>query len=242
MNFSTSIAQARAAKPDQKGERGLSIAFECDVVKRLREIPQMMTSTARRAQYVRMFGQIAWRTSLIGFIALFAATTAGLGAQLESDETVVAVEILNNDTLILDTSKQVRLFGLQASKLPIGRPNFEAWPLSDEAATALREHFLEKTLPLAYGGRRMDRHGRLLAHLYDADDAWIQDAILRRSMARVYRFSDNCSQLTDMLAIEGQARGKARYLGSPLLQRPRLDSLVQRPCNRTNSSQTNRTA
>ena len=54
-----------------------------------------------------------------------------------------------SDTLILDTGKQVRLFGLQASKLPIGRPNFEAWPLSDEAATALRNLFL-KNQNLAY--------------------------------------------------------------------------------------------
>ena len=84
----------------------------------------MMTATAGRAQYVRMFGQIAWRT-LIGFIALFSATTAGLGAQLEYSETAVAVKIVDGDTLILDTGKQVRLVGLQAPKLPLGRPNFE---------------------------------------------------------------------------------------------------------------------
>ena len=170
----------------------------------------MMTATAGRAQYVRMFGQIAWRTSLIGFIALFSATTAGLGAQLEYSETAVAVKIVDGDTLILDTGKQVRLVGLQAPKLPLGRPNFEAWPLSDEAATVLRELTLGKSLSLAYGGRRMDRHGRLLAHLYDADGSWIQGAMLRRGMARVYSFSDNRSLVAEMLAIEGQARAARR--------------------------------
>ena len=74
----------------------------------------------------------------------------------------------------------------------------------------MRELTLGKSLSLAYGGRRMDRHGRLLAHLYDADGSWIQGAMLRRGMARVYSFSDNRSLVAEMLAIEGQARAARR--------------------------------
>lgn len=43
------------------------------------------------------------------------------------------VEITDGDTLILDNSQKVRLIGMQAPKLPLGRIGFETWPLAAEA-------------------------------------------------------------------------------------------------------------
>ena len=45
-----------------------------------------------------------------------------------------AVEsVVDGDTLVLADGRQVRLVGIQAPKLPLGRDGFQPWPLADEA-------------------------------------------------------------------------------------------------------------
>jgi endonuclease YncB( thermonuclease family) len=100
-------------------------------------------------------------------------------------------EIVDGDTLTLASGARVRLVGIQAPKLPLGRPGYPTWPLAHEAKAALAELAMGKRLRLAYTGRRIDRHGRLLAHLFDAEGRWIQGVLLARGMARVYTFPDN---------------------------------------------------
>ncbi len=115
-------------------------------------------------------------------------------------------EVVDGDTVILDSATQVRLVGIQAPKLALGRPGFRPWPLAEESKALLETLTLGKTLRLSYGGRRIDRHGRLLAHLEDAEGRWIQGEMLSAGLARVYSFSDNRSRVPDMLAIEQKAR------------------------------------
>ena len=69
---------------------------------------------------------------------------------------------------------------------------------------------LGRRLQLAYGGRRIDRHRRILAHLADSDGRWIQAALLAEGMARVYSFRDNRQAVRAMYAIEAAAR-QARH-------------------------------
>ena len=128
-------------------------------------------------------------------------TTAGSGK---------VVEIVDGDTLILHDGREVRLVGIQAPKLPLGRRNFKTWPLADEAKSALLALSLYKTVTLSYGGRRVDRYDRQLAHLHDETGSWIKGEILRRGMARVYSFRDNRAQVAEMLAIEREARQAKR--------------------------------
>ena len=104
----------------------------------------------------------------------------------------------------------VGLVGIQAPKLPLGRPGFPTWPLADDAKRALEGLALGRRLTLGFGGRRMDRHGRLLAHVFDGDGVWMQGEMLRRGMARVYSFADNRAKVADMLAIERDARAARR--------------------------------
>lgn len=119
-----------------------------------------------------------------------------------------AVSVIDGDTLVLDDGREVRLVGIQAPKLPLGRAGFKAWPLADEARELLRELAEGAELALHSGGARMDRHGRVLAHLVRADGLWIQGEILRRGMARVYSFPDNRKGVTEMLALEAAARAR----------------------------------
>ena len=118
-------------------------------------------------------------------------------------------DVVDGDTVVLDGATQVRLVGIQAPKLALGRPGFRPWPLAEESKALLETLTLGKSLRLSYGGRRIDRHGRLLAHLEDAEGRWIQGEMLSAGLARVYSFADNRSRIPDMLALEQKARAVA---------------------------------
>jgi len=142
------------------------------------------------------------------FVLLFAWTPAA-AAPVDGGRAK-AVEIVDGDTLVLESGLEVRLVGIQAPKLPLDRPNFAKWPLADEAKAALSRLALGKTLRLEYGGRERDRYGRALAHLYDQDGVWVQGALLAEGMARVYSFRDNRFRVKEMLRHERAARAARR--------------------------------
>ncbi len=69
---------------------------------------------------------------------------------LVPEEWARVVEIVDGDTLVLADRRQVRLVGIQAPKLPLGRAGFKAWPLAREAKAALAALALDRDLGLAY--------------------------------------------------------------------------------------------
>ena len=126
---------------------------------------------------------------------------------LEPGRPGTATRIVDGDTLVLRDGREVRLVGVQAPKLPLGRAGFKKWPLADEAKAALAGLAQGRRLRLLFGGARTDRHGRVLAHLARADDGtWIQGALLGLGLARVYSFRDNRAAVAEMLALERKAR------------------------------------
>jgi endonuclease YncB( thermonuclease family) len=120
------------------------------------------------------------------------------------------VTVTDGDTLTLADGREIRLVGIQAPKLPLGRSGFTAWPLAEEAQRFLAALTLGRRLDLGYGGRRGDRHGRVLAHLFDAEGRWIQGELLRAGLARVYSFADNRGAVAELLALEREARAARR--------------------------------
>lgn len=150
---------------------------------------------------------------------------AGLAAAGEA----TAVEIVDGDTLLLNTGKEVRLVGVQAPKLPLGRKGFKTWPLADEAKAALAALTLKRRLRLFHGGRKVDRHKRLLAHLQDAETGrWIQGALLAQGMARVYSFRDNRAAVDAMLRLERAARRARRGIWAHRFYRVRAAETASR--------------
>jgi len=131
------------------------------------------------------------------------------------------VQVTDGDTLTLANGLEIRLVGIQAPKLPLGRPGFEPWPLSSEAKAFLEDLTLGRRLTLGYGGRRGDRHGRALAHLFDEEGRWIQGEILRAGLARVYSFADNRALIAEMLALEREARAAGRGIWADPYYDPR---------------------
>jgi len=119
-------------------------------------------------------------------------------------------EIVDGDTVILADGRSVRLVGIQAPKLSLGRHNFKDWPLSDEAKTALEEMTGGEKVVITFTGAEIDRHGRVLAHLHMEDGRWIQGHMLRTGLARAYSFADNRGWAAEMLTLEREARAEGR--------------------------------
>jgi endonuclease YncB( thermonuclease family) len=159
----------------------------------------------------RRDGPAPWRRGLAALLlalAVFAPACA--------QEEARVVEVIDGDTVLLDDGHEVRLVGTQAPKLPLGRRGFVAWPLADESKAALKDLVLGRTVRRDYGGLEVDRHGRDLAHLIRDDGLWIQGAMLRAGMSRVYSFPDNRARVDDMLALEREARAeRAGIWGHP---------------------------
>lgn len=117
-------------------------------------------------------------------------------------------QVVDGDTVILDGGLTIRLIGMQAPKLPLGRDGFETWPKAAEAKMSLEALVLGKTVRLGYGGEQLDRHGRALGQLFLAEEpgTWVQQAIVAQGLARVYSFPDNRACLAELMAAEGRAR------------------------------------
>jgi len=89
----------------------------------------------------------------------------GVCARLDIDGDARVTEVIDGDTLFLGNGRQVRLAGIQAPKLPLGRSGFQKWRLVDAAKSALEDRVLGKTVTLGHSVPRTVGHNRLLAHL-----------------------------------------------------------------------------
>jgi len=148
------------------------------------------------------------------------------------------VSVVDGDTVTLEDGREVRLVGIQAPKLPLGRRNFPTWPLADEAKAHLEDLGDGRDVEVVFGGSRMDRHGRVLAHLYTAEGAWIQGEMLRAGLARVYSFHDNRSLVAEMLALEREARDAGRGIWShPFYRLHDAAALAEGPSDNMNGFQ-----
>lgn len=119
-------------------------------------------------------------------------------------------DVVDGDTLTLEDGREVRLVGLMAPKLSLGRARVATEPLAEESKAALAAMALGQPVSLWFGGAREDRYGRHLAHLHLPSDQWVQGEMLRHGWARVYSFADNRARVAEMLALEATARAARR--------------------------------
>lgn len=130
-------------------------------------------------------------------------------AVLNPGEAARVTKVIDGDTVELKGGAEVRLVGIQAPKLPLGRASVTKWPLADAAKAALEALVRGRDVTLAYGDRRGDRHGRQLAHVA-VGGVWVQGEMLRQGLARVYTFADNRRLAAEMLGLEQEAREARR--------------------------------
>ncbi len=114
--------------------------------------------------------------------------------------------VIDGDTLKLSDGREVRLTGIQAPKLPLGRANFKEWPLAQVAKQDLEDLVAGQRLKLYVDGNGQDRYGRVLAQVVREDGLWLQGEMVRRGLARVYTFPDNRKMAAALLLKESEAR------------------------------------
>lgn len=137
---------------------------------------------------------------------------AGACEALRAGPQAIVVAVVDGDTVLLDDGSKVRMIGIQAPKLPLGREGFETWPLAELAKTTLEEMLLGAEVQLRFGGAKRDRHGRVLAHIFamGQTEIWAQQEMLQAGLARVYSFSDNRFCLNELYVAEAVARTERR--------------------------------
>lgn len=168
-----------------------------------------------RGRRRRAAGARALYAGLVAWQAALHPAGAAAADRSETPRRGVVARVVDGDTVVLASGRQLRLVGIQAPKLALGRPGFRAWPLAGEARAALDSLVAGRPVALDYDGRRTDRHRRLLAHLRVAapgggETVWVQAEMLARGLARVYSFADNRKRAAELLGFERAARAAGR--------------------------------
>ena len=158
----------------------------------------------------------AWFAAFASVVGLGAADfvqPAYAACDLSEAERVTVATAEDGDTLALSDGRTVRLVGVHAPAPPLGWRGDDPWPLVQEAKATLTRLAAGQEVELKFGGRRSDRHGRSLAHVFVVQGekrVWLQQALVADGFARVYSFPDNRSCVAELLASEADARAKHR--------------------------------
>ena len=120
------------------------------------------------------------------------------------------IKVIDGDTLVLESKARVRLLGIDAPEMEReGRPaEFQA----HQAKAYLAQLVEGKEVRLEYGPLRYDQYGRLLAHVFLADNTLVEAALLRQGLARVYFHPQNLGHREVLLAAQSEAMDARRGL------------------------------
>ena len=113
------------------------------------------------------------------------------------------------------TAASVRLIGALAPRaLDVGaEPG--TWPWEAKTREGLQALAIGKSVELWFDGERLDRYGRLQAHVYliEGDQRrWLQGHLLAQGLARAYTVAGNRACANELLAAEHVARAMRRGL------------------------------
>lgn len=158
-----------------------------------------------------------YRTVLVLLpLMLLAAVPAQAICGGENAGRGVVTEISGGETLVLDDGRAVRLIGMLGPKPAARGPASGARTVME---TALSGFVLGKQVSLYIGERKRDRYGRLLAHVMLVDGGgreteWVQGRLVSDGLARVISFQDNRLCISELLALEKEARDARKGLWS----------------------------
>ena len=131
------------------------------------------------------------------------AAAAAAPESLQPAGVVRVAEVMNGATVRLATGDTARLAGVDAPRAA-GRGN-EPWPHAEASRRALAALVLGRRVTLFHAGRRTDRYGRLLAHLF-VGPRWVQGELVSAGHVRVRSYAGNRARIAELLARENGAR------------------------------------
>ncbi len=135
-----------------------------------------------------------------------AVPVATMACTLEPGSTHVVARVEPSGSLILDDGREVVLMGalLATPPQPENGPN-----------PALRALLEGRPVELAFAGRRFDRYGRLLAHVFvrtGEQRLWVQGHLIEAGLARAYALPGHTTCLVELITHEQRARQRASAL------------------------------
>jgi endonuclease YncB( thermonuclease family) len=125
----------------------------------------------------------------------------------ETSQVVTAAE--SADTLRLDDGGEVVLIGALPPTAIGANDGQQPWPPSQDGRTRLAALAVGKTVDLAFSGRRLDRYGRRLAHVFvqtENGQLWLQGDLIEAGLSRAYALPGNEACMEELLAREAIAR------------------------------------
>ncbi len=168
-----------------------------------------------------------WRTvqarvttaGLVAFIgmtlAVILTSTASASCALEGNEERTVTRVIDGETMVLDGGTEVRLVGALAPQPFDTAGGATEWPIADAARAALDALVTGRPVTLSFSGRRSDRYGRLLAHVFApapgeapavTTRTWVQGEMLKRGFARAYALDAETQCVAELIAHEQVAR------------------------------------
>ncbi len=141
-----------------------------------------------------------------------------------ADEWVKVGHVYDGDTVKLKDGRKLRFIGINTPE--IGYDGALSEPMAQAARRALIALVEEHAhLALRFEGKKKDRHGRLLAHVFLPDKRNLQQQLLQQGMAIAVAVAPNLANVECYLAAEHLAQGSGiwrfpRYQGVETTQLP----------------------
>jgi endonuclease YncB( thermonuclease family) len=142
-------------------------------------------------------------------LALAGPHAARAECVLQPGPTHAVARVLDGETLALDDGTEVRLIGALSPRPFDAAADASFWPPEREAVAELERLVLGRSVELGFAGRRTDRYGRLLAHVFvrsGQERIWVQAHLLRTGHARAYSLPDSAACMAELMAHERPAR------------------------------------
>jgi micrococcal nuclease len=169
----------------------------------------------------------AWKLA-VAVLALTAPSHT-FACNLPSELSRIVTKVPTADTLLLDDGSEVVLIGaMPPVALDQSNSNQQAWPPAETTRKHLEALVGGKAVDLAFAGRRLDRYGRQLAHVFLSQPItpnetqsryWVQGGLLAHGLARAYTLPANSACFDDLLTHENQARtNHAGHWGTGIFQ------------------------
>ena len=156
------------------------------------------------------------RGSCVALLAAHLFPSFAIAAcDVRKQTTRAVIAVIDGATIRLDDGQEVKLLGILTPAPPPGLAKDAVWAPADEARKALDSLITGKSVKLATAGRRKDRYGRALAHVFLVDgkkETWIEETLVEDGHVRVASSAENRSCITDLLAAEAKARRAKRGL------------------------------
>jgi len=146
---------------------------------------------------------------LIFFIFFF------LGCQFKPElAEVKVVEVIDGDTIKLESGKLLRYIGIDTPEVRIKVGNdfiYDPQPLSLEATELNRELVEGKFVRIEFDVQRYDKYGRLLGYCF-IDDVFVNSKLIEDGLATVYTYPPNVKYTESFVSAQKKARAQDKGL------------------------------